>query len=73
MRARTMLFVSAKELNRLKHGISRPDLIDESVHVRVYLPNSMVVERVISSSVASFCVLSEGPEDGAANLERDLS
>ena len=44
MRPRTVLFVSAKELDRLKDVIDRPELIDEAVEVRVETPNNVVVE-----------------------------
>src|SRR2546428_3174578 len=41
---KTILFVSAEELNELKEVISRLDLIDEAIHLRVEKPNSVVVE-----------------------------
>lgn len=44
MQPKTILLVSAEELNRLKQVISRPDLINDTVHVRIQPPNSVVVE-----------------------------
>src|SRR5437899_5989179 len=41
---KTILLVSAEELNELKQVISRPDLIDEAIRLRVEKPNSVVVE-----------------------------
>jgi len=41
---KTILFVSAEELNELKEVISRLDLIDEAIHLRVEKSNSVVVE-----------------------------
>ena len=41
---KTILFVSAEELNELEQMISRLDLIDEGIHLRVEKPNSVVVE-----------------------------
>jgi len=41
---KTILLVSAEELNELKHVISRPELIGEAIHLRVEKPNSVVVE-----------------------------
>ena len=41
---KTILLVSAEELNELKQVISRPDLIDEAIHLRVEKPNGVVVE-----------------------------
>ena len=41
---KTILLVSAEELNELKQVISRPDLIDEGIHLRVEKPNGVVAE-----------------------------
>jgi rRNA processing protein Krr1/Pno1 len=44
MRPKTTLLVTAEELEHLRQLISRPDLVDETVNLRIEKPDSVTVE-----------------------------